>query len=222
MAIIPLFPAARAELAQQPSGFLSAFFAGDFPTRRTDRPASELAARVVAGGYPSALERVQLRRPAAWYRDYLDAIVQRDVRDLARISGLDALPRLLTLMAGQTARLLNVSDLAAPLSVSRPTIRESVTLPERVLLVEEQPPWHTNRLSRLVKTPTVHMGDTGLACALLGVDTASLASDRALLGQLVYHFEVDLVIERGARQLAGVEVRQPPRCARVASAGSAN
>lgn len=40
--------------------------------------------------------------PAAWYRDYLEAVVQRDVRDLARISALDALPRLLSLGAAQT------------------------------------------------------------------------------------------------------------------------
>lgn len=234
MDILRLFPLAQAELSRKPSGFISALFGATFPTRRTERLADELAERVVAGGYPAALARHQPRRRAAWYRDYLDAIVQRDVRDLARISALDALPRLLSLVAGQTARLLNVSDLSAPFSVSRPTIREYVTLLERVFLVEELPPWHTNRLSRLVKTPKVHIGDTGLACALLGVDAPALASDRELLGQLLetfvyqelrrqaswqpdplsfFHyrdrddFEVDIVIERGARHLAGVEVK---------------
>jgi hypothetical protein len=109
-------------------------------------------------GYPAALARSQPHRRAAWYRDYLDAIVQRDVRDLARISALETLPRLLSLAAAQTARLLNVSDLAAPFSVSRPTIRDYVTLLEGVFLLEELQPWHTNRLSRLVKTPKLHMG----------------------------------------------------------------
>ncbi len=234
MDILRLFPLAQAELSRKPSGFLSALFEPAFPTRRTDRLSDALAERVVAGGYPAALARHQPRRRAAWYRDYLDAIVQRDVRDLARISALDALPRLLSLVAGQTARLLNVSDLSAPFSVSRPTIREYVTLLERVFLVEELPPWHTNRLSRLVKTPKVHIGDTGLACALLGVNASALASDRELLGQLLetfvyqelrrqaswhhdplslFHyrdrddFEVDIVIEQGARHLAGVEVK---------------
>lgn len=187
-----------------------------------------------SGGYPAALARPAGRRRGSWYRDSLDAIVQRDVRDLARISALDALPRLLTLAAGQTARLLNVSELAAPFSVSRPTIRDYVTLLQRVFLLEELPPWHSNRLSRLVKTPKLHVGDTGLACSLLGVDTAALNADRTLLGQLLetfvfqelrrqaswyadplslFHFrdkddfEVDIVIERGARGVAGVEVK---------------
>ncbi|MGN2393586.1 DUF4143 domain-containing protein, partial [Pelomicrobium sp. G1] len=83
------------------------------------------------------------------------------------------------------ARLVNVSDLAAPFSLSRPTIRDYLTLLARVFLLEELPPWHANRLSRLVKTPKLHLGDTGLACALLGADAKALWADRALFGQLL-------------------------------------
>ena len=85
---------------------------------------------------------------------------------------------LLALAAGQTARLINVTDLASPFQLSRPTIRDYVTLLERVFLIDELPPWHSNRLSRLIKTPKLHVGDTGLACALLGLDTAALMRDR--------------------------------------------
>lgn len=160
--------------------------------------------------------------------------MQRDVRDLARIGALDALPRLLALAAAQTARLVNVSGLAGPFQLSRPTIRDYVTLLERVFLLELLPPWHSNRLSRLIKTPKLHLGDTGLACALLRLDAAALARDRPALGQLLetfvfqelrrqaswhdsaitfHHFrdkdgaEVDMVLELGARALAGIEVK---------------
>jgi uncharacterized protein len=234
MEILRLFPLAQTELARKKSTFLDALFGAAFKTRRTHRLASQLAERIVAGGYPTALARASDRRRAAWYRDYLGAIVQRDVRDLTRIAAFDVLPRLVAVAAGQTARLLNVSDLAGPFSVSRPTIRDYVTLLQRVFLLEELPPWHSNRLSRLVKTPKLHMGDTGLACSLLGVDAAALHADRALLGQLLetfvfqelrrqaswyedplsfFHYrdkdgvEVDLVIERGTRSVAGVEVK---------------
>jgi hypothetical protein len=229
-----LYPLAQCELARRAPGFLDALFEGGFKTRQTERLGVQLAERIAAGGYPAALARQTGRRRAAWYRDYLDALVQRDVRDLARISSLDALPRLLALAAAQTARLLNVADLSAPFQLSRPTIRDYVTLLERVFLLETLPPWHSNRLSRLVKTPKLHVGDTGLACALVGVDPAGLAADRPLLGQLLetfvfqelrrqaswyedplafFHFrdkdgsEVDIVMERGARALAGVEVK---------------
>ena len=57
-----------------------------------------------------------------------------------------------------------------PFELTRQTIHEYVTVLERVFLVERLPSWHTNRLSRLVKRPKLHIGDTGVACALLGVD----------------------------------------------------
>ena len=232
--ILRLHPLAQCELARRAPGFLDTLFAGGFKTRPTERLAGQLAERIAAGGYPAALVRPAGRRRTVWYRDYLDALVQRDVRDLTRINSLDALPRLLTLAAAQTAQMLNVSSLAAPFQLSRPTIHDYVTLLERVFLVEKLPPWHSNRLSRLVKTPKLHVGDTGLACALLGLDSSALAADRPLLGHFLetfvfqelrrqaswhddpltfFHYrdrddaEVDIVIERGARLLAGVEVK---------------
>ena len=50
----------------------------------------------------------------AWYLAYLQTLVQRDVRDLARIASLDVIPRLLELAAGQTAHFFNVSTLTSP------------------------------------------------------------------------------------------------------------
>ena len=89
-------------------------------------------------------------------------------------------------------------------------------------------------MSRLIKTPKLHLADTGIAAALLGLDTESLLKDRAVLGHLLetflyqelrrqaswheeavkfYHFrdkdavEVDMILDVGGRKLAGVEVK---------------
>lgn len=121
MEILRLFPLAQSELAGRRSSFLEHLLTAAFKSRRTERLAHELADRIVAGGYPAALARSTGRRRAIWYRDYLDAIVQRDVRDLARLNALETLPRLLTLAAGQTARLLNVSELHPQRQTSRKT-----------------------------------------------------------------------------------------------------
>ena len=234
MGILRLHPLAQGELNRKPPRFLETLFAGSFRTRVMERLGSDLAARVTAGGYPAALARRAAARRVAWYRDYVETQVQRDVRDLSRLRSFDALPRLLSLAATHTARLLNVAELAGPFQLSRQTIHEYVTLLERVFLLERLPPWHRNRMSRLVKTPKLHMGDTGVACALLGVDAPRLNRERALLGPLLetfvlqelrrqasfsprstefFHFrdrddaEVDIVLERGAGAIAGVEVK---------------
>jgi hypothetical protein len=234
MEIVRLHPLARAEVAGDAPHFLDSLFAGAFTARPYERLRDGLAERITGGGYPAALARSSARRRATWYRDYVESLVQRDVRDLARIRALDAIPRLLDMAASQTARVVNVAELGAPLQLSRPTIAEYLTLLERVFLVERLQPWHHNRLSRLIKTPKLHLTDTGVACAVLGLDADALAADRGTLGQLLesfvvqelrreasgrdddirfHHFrdrdgvEVDLILEQGGRRVAGVEVK---------------
>ena len=140
----------------------------------------------------------------------------------------------MTLAASHTARLINITDLAGPFQLTRQTIHDYITLLERVFLLERLPPWHSNRLSRLVKTPKLHVGDTGVACALAGLDANTLQQERDSLGPLLetfvfqelrrqaswreaptsfYHFrdrdgvEVDIVLEQGAVGVAGIEVK---------------
>lgn len=234
MEVISLLPLSQVEVNGRTPWFLDALASASLGGRDSRRLGPALAELVVAGGYPAALARKNHSRRATWYRNYVDALVQRDVQDLSRISRLDILPRLLELAASQTARLLNVSDLAVPFQVSRPTVRDYVTLLERVFLIDELPSWHTNRLSRLIKSPKLLIGDTGVGAALLRLDAASLYENRSLLGQLVetfvfqelrkqalartgeaafFHFrdkdrfEVDIVVELGGSRIGGVEVK---------------
>lgn len=234
LGLLRLHPLSQAELAGVRPGLIRALFKGRFRTRPARRMGRALVPRVIAGGYPAALARRGATRRQLWYRNYIETIVQRDVRELAKITGLDVLPRLLAAAAGQTARLLNIADLSTPFQVSRPTVRDYMTLLQRVFLVDEVPPWHENRLRRLIKTPKLHMADAGLACALLGLDADAVWNDRPLFGQLLetfvlqelrrlvsgsdddvrfHHFrdrdgyEVDIVLERGNGALVGVEVK---------------
>lgn len=234
MSIVRLHPLAQCELARSRPSFLQHLLDGRFPMEGASRPGRGLAVRIAQGGFPALLPLPTPARRARWHRDYVETIVQRDVRELTRIASLDALGKLLELVAGQTARTLNVSDLSGPFGLSRPTIREYLSLLERMFLVNELPAWHTNRISRLVKGPKVRIADTGLGCSLLGLSADALWLDREAFGQMletfVYlelrrqasglaerlafsHFrhrdgaEVDIVIEHGAGRVSGVEVK---------------
>ncbi len=189
MEILRLHPLSQAELTGKNSNFLSSLFTASFKTEQAGkRLGIKLAERVASGGYPAALARATSRRRMAWYRDYAETLIQRDIQDLARISTLDALPRLLALAASQTACLINITELAAPFQISRPTIRQYITLLSRIFLLEELPPWHSNRIKRLIKTPKLHLVDTGLACSLLGLDAEMLWQNRTLFGHLLETF----------------------------------
>lgn len=237
MEIIHLRPLAHTEITQRNPNFLQNLFNADFgssPNKNNYvRLGESLTEVITKGGYPAAIARATEKRRSSWYRDYITTIVQRDVQDIASIRNLDILPKLLSLAASQTARLFNSADLASPFSLSRPTIREYLAVLEQIFLIEQLQPWHNNLLSRMIKTPKMHMTDTGLACALLGINSNALWQDKTLLGQLLetfiyqelrkhadwhdedlkfFHFrnkdkvEVDIIIEQG-RRLAGIEIK---------------
>ena len=127
-----------------------------------------------------------------------------------------------------------MADLASAFQLTRPTIRDYVVLLERIFLLEHLPSWHSNRLSRLIKPPRLHLADSGLAATLPGLDTGKLLKDRPMPGQLLetfvfqeirrqasfgekpmtfHHFldkdgaEVDILLERGALEVAGVKIK---------------
>lgn len=234
MAILRLHPFAQCEIGGQPSNFLDKLFNADFGMHKAPRLKDELLERIVTGGYPPALALKDERQRDLWFRDYVTTLVQRDVSDIANIRSLDALPRLLQLAAGRTAQLWNVDNLANGFQLTRQTIGQYLTVLENIFLFERLQPWFSNRTNRLLKTPKLHMGDTGLACSLLGLTVQTLKQERGQLGPLLetfvyqelrrmaswhdrrhdfYHYrdkdkvEVDIVIERSILELVGVEVK---------------
>ncbi len=232
MEILRLQPLSQVELERTPATFLETLFGETHSFPNGGKLGKDLIERIVRGGYPIVQKRTPRRRED-WYTNYIDTLIQRDIRDLSHIGNLDALPKLLTLAAGQTARLANLSEMASAFELSRPTIRNYLTLLERLFLVDYLQPWFTNRAKRLIKTPKLHFGDTGLACSLLRCSTSELYDQRELLGQLLetfifgeiskqagahserialYHlrdkdgYEVDVVLQSGARY-AGIEIK---------------
>lgn len=235
---IRLHPFAECEKERAPGRFLAQFLAGELaprvagPSRGRGATRTDLAARVLQGGFPEAIAR---SRPRArrWHLQYLESILERDVRDVASIRDGGELRRLVELCALRTASLLNVSTLAGELGIDRETVTGYLAVLERVFLLRRLPAWHANASARLVKTPKVHLCDTGLCAALADLDGAALDRARERFGGLLeswvveqfaaqadwtdpalrlHHFrdkdgiEVDLVLTRG-RQVWGVEIK---------------
>ena len=231
--IVRLHPFSQSELAQTPPTFLDSLFAPNFTVRQGAPSDESIIDRVVSGGYPAALQRTEARR-ANWYQTYVETLVARDAPIIAEIHSAETLPQLLELAAAHTSRLLSVNNLASSFQLNRLTIRGYLILLEKMFLLERTPAWHGNYAKRLVKTPKIHIGDTGIACALLNWNRAILSENRSLFGHILetfvlqelrrqasahmqrhsfYHFrdragvEVDIVIQRGVTDLACVEVK---------------
>ena len=234
MAIIRLLPLAQAELRGDRPSFLDTAFAGRLPESQTPIFGDDLVETVLAGGYPEALTRSAWRRRQNWYLDYVEAIVQRDVRDIARIDQLNLMPRLMRVLAEYSGQLVNYSGFGAPLGMNHVTVQKYLGVFESLFLLSTLPPWYTNTLKRLTKSPKLHFLDSGLLAALRGLTPEHILRDRQPFGPLLETFafgetlklaswsgdryafshfrdkdrnEVDIVIEDGRGRIVGIEVK---------------
>ncbi len=236
MEVLTLAPFSQGEIEGQVEGFVDACFGkefrpGKFPAERW--PA--LTERIARGGFPEVVARSTAARRRAWFAAYVTTILERDVRDLANVAGLRELPKLLRLAASRVMGLLNFADLSRDAAMPQTTLQRYWALFEATFLVRTLPPWHANLGLRLVKTPKVLLGDTGLMCHLLGLDAARLQADDLMTGAALecfvageltrqiswsetrpglFHYrthtqqEVDFVLEDARGRLVGIEVKK--------------
>jgi uncharacterized protein len=243
MEVLSLLPLAQSELAGTPGHWIDALFealANDTQPqppnhkRGVQERRSALEQRVLCGGYPAALQRSSEARRLAWMRSYLQAIVQRDVRDLAAVDKLHRLPQLLRSLAQVCGQLCNYTQLGGTLGLDGKTVNRYITLLENLFLIRRVLPWSRNGMTRLVKTPKLQFLDSGLLCSLLGLRTATVERDRKAFGQALECFvygellrlaswseesyelfmyrdkdqlEVDIVIVDSSGRIIGIEVK---------------
>jgi hypothetical protein len=148
---------------------------------------------VLRGGYPEALAR-----PGAaplWFASYVQTYLERDVRAVTAVKDLATFRRFLALVASRHGQVLNKTDLAAPLGVSVPTITQWLGVLETTAQILIVPPFYENLGKRLIKSPKVYLADSGLACHLLGIDTAAELAKSPFAGVLFEGFIASEIVK---------------------------
>ncbi|TKW65078.1 ATP-binding protein [Paracoccus aerodenitrificans] len=234
MEIVRLLPLSQAEILGRKSGFIDRAFSGQTPVAEHIILGDDLVETVLSGGYPEALGRKRWARKQDWYHDYIDAIVQRDVRDIAQIEQLAIMPRLLSVLAEHSGQLVNYSGIGASLGLNHVTTAKYLHIFESLYLVYSLQPWFTNRLKRLTKSPKLHFLDAGLLAAMRDISPDIVAKDRTAFGPILetfvfselrkiaswseqrcafWHFrdkdrnEVDIVLENRRGEIVGIEIK---------------
>ena len=234
MESVQLTTLSECEIRSRVPAFLPALLQGEAPAARDLRVRDHLLQRLVKGCFPEPVQRASERRSSAWYRQYLDTLIQRDIRDFTHIDHPGSMTGLLKLAAFHTGKLVNLTELGSRLELDRLTAKRYMALLEQLFLVERLPAWHTNEYKRLVKTPKMHAIDTGMACAVRGMTRERLLERPAEFGVLLeswvynelrkqavwideplsfHHYrdkdkvEVDVVIENASGECFGVEVK---------------
>lgn len=235
METLVLLPLAQCEIASAPgasSAWLDALFVGEMLVPAASVVGDALVEIVSQGGYPEALTRTDSRRRKTWARQYIDSLIQRDIKDIASIDKLDHIPRLLKALAQTAGQLCNYSQIGGQVGIDHKTASKYIAVFEQMYLMQRLPVWSGNRLSRLLKTPKLQFLDSGLLSVL--IDFSDSMRQRKLFGQLLESFvfaelrkqatwaegeygifyyrdkdqnEVDFVIENASGEIIGVEVK---------------
>ncbi len=235
MEILTLWPLSQGEIEGVRETFVDSLFADSFqPAGSPALDRSAILDRALTGGYPEILGRRSEDRRRAWFNSYVTTLLQRDVRDLANVEDLTALPRLLSLLAARSTTLLNYSELSRSSGLPATTLKRYFALLEVTFLVRLLPAWSDNLSKRLVKSPKLLMTDTGLLAAMMGLTRDRLEQEPHLAGPLIesfvameirkqstwsrvqpglFHYrtqagqEVDLLLEDARGRVAAVEVK---------------
>ena len=212
--------------------FLEDAFEGRFRKPSVPLKRGDLVEMAFRGGYPEAMALPERNR-SGWHRDYLETLLERDVRDVTEIRNLPALRRMAVGLAGRSSKFLDKSEFATAYGVSRPTVDTYVAALESLYLFDQIPPWTPGDYDRAVRNPKWFAADTGTMAALLGWNRDGVAEDSDRIGKLaetfvynalastadasdryrIYHYrdrdkrEIDFLVEDDRGRLLGIEVK---------------
>jgi len=188
------------------------------------------------GGFPTPA--LHLKTPEdrrIWFDGYVRTYLERDLQDLSSIAALPDFRRLMRATSLRLGRLVNQTELGRDVGLPQPTVHRYLNLLETSYLLVRLPAYSVNRTKRLIKSPKLYWGDTGVALHLAGSDTPGGEHlenlilqdllvwrdnrlDRALLSywRTSAGEEVDFVIEAGGKLLpVEVKATRRPRLADV-------
>ena len=243
IAKIRLRPFSVGEMGGGKPDFLERCFNRDFtsrgkhgaapsPGKRSGRDALiELAMR---GGFPEAVELEGRAARRRWHRDYIDALLARDLADISRIRRQEAMQELVKALAAWSAKPMDISKIGTKLSIRRPTLESYISMMEALFIVERVPAWTEGDYGRVGRRKKLFMTDSGLMASISGMRMEQVRLDPDRCGKLVetfiynelaaqvdaddggyslYHYrdraqrEINFIIERDDGELLCIEVK---------------
>ena len=184
------------------------------------------------GGFPDSYLADNDRDSMNTRNDFIRTYLHRDVAMFGPRVPATTLERLWVMLAHHQGGLLNVSELARALDSSAQSVTRYIDLLADLLLLRRLLPFRTNVGKRLVKSPKVFVRDSGLAHALLGIQSLEQLAGHPIVGRSWEGFvietllavapasvrpffyrtsagaEIDLVLELGDGTLWAIEIKR--------------
>ncbi|MGV1776799.1 ATP-binding protein [Agrobacterium fabrum] len=143
------------------------------PVDGLEVPANALEKLWLRGGLPDSFLASSDRGSMRWRQDFIRTYLERDIPLLGPRIPAETLRRFWTMLAHHHSGLPLLVDL---------------------LLVRRLEPWHANIGKRLVKSPKIYVGDSGIAHALLGLGSTEQLLGHPIVGASWEGFVIETLV----------------------------
>lgn len=233
---VRLRPLSRGEISTAKPNFLDLVFTKKLRSlsqKKSEYTKADYIDLSFKGGYPEAI-RLKEKEVAKWHRDYLNALIERDLQDIINIKRHDSMKKLLEVLAAWSSKFIDISAIGSGLGLARQTIESYINALEALYLVERVRPWSKTDYDRVSKQDKLFMTDSGLMASILRWQSEQIKFDGEKHGKLIetfvftqlaatvdaskksyelYHYrdrekrEIDFVIEDEMGNVVGIEVK---------------
>lgn len=229
---IRLRPLAYGEILGHSPTFLEHAFNGTLAQTYPDVDKRGIISQAIIGGYPEQMSFSASERKA-WFREYVDDIISKDVQDITEVRKIDVLAEMTQWLLAHSAQFFSIDELATKISVSKETVQNYLGALKALYLFDCVPAWSKSDYAFLGKRPKWFVGDTGLMANVLGWTAEGVYLDESKNGKFIEswvyqqlvaiaevsgeyeisHYrdnnkrEIDFIVERTDGAMIGVEVK---------------
>ena len=114
------------------------------------------------GGYPKIILEKSEEKKQTYLYQIINTYIKKDIRNIGDIRNLSAFNKLIEVLASQSGKLLNVSELSSTIGINRETVIQYLDLLESTFIIKRITPFYKNLRSELSKNPKVYLLDTGI------------------------------------------------------------
>ena len=223
----------QGEILRRKPTFLKNAFAMNFPKQVTGYDKKAIFDLAFRGGFPEAVRLKTQKDRKEWHKDYIEALLKNDLKDVSNINRQNALRDLIGILASWSGKFMNMQAICSSLGLSHPTVTSYINALEALFLFDRVAPWIKTDYDRVGRSYKRYVSDTGLMAAVLGWKQEDILLDVDRSGKFMETFvfhelaaqidldssyslyqyrdrekrEIDFLVEREDGALIGIEVK---------------
>ncbi len=154
---------------------------------------------VFKGGFPEVW--VNSINPSIFYPNYIQTVIERDIRQLVNISNISLFQNFVSYLATLVGQEINFAKIALEIGVNLKTIQAWTGYLKTAGIIYLLTPFYSNFGKRIVKRPKLYFIDTGIACALLKINEVKHLENHPLKGNLFENYCIINLVKEDSYKL---------------------